>query len=99
MLHNFQITYFILRSKLFVSSFNTQYGIVGVPTVMLFHNGRAAAKFNNTEYTLEMFGRFIIEYTGKYHLVLYITNVLISYLYYLNVDFNLSYYRLALYFL
>lgn len=45
-------------------SFNTQYGIVGVPTVMLFHNGRPAAKFNNSDYTLEMFGRFIMEYTG-----------------------------------
>ncbi|XP_066994531.2 thioredoxin domain-containing protein 15 [Anabrus simplex] len=45
-------------------SFNTQYGIVGVPTVMLFHNGRPAAKFNDTEYTLEMFARFITKYTG-----------------------------------
>ncbi|XP_075235909.1 thioredoxin domain-containing protein bug [Lycorma delicatula] len=45
-------------------SFNTQYGIVGVPTVMLFHNGRPAAKFNDSEYTLEMFTRFITKYTG-----------------------------------
>ncbi|KAJ9591979.1 hypothetical protein L9F63_001491 [Diploptera punctata] len=45
-------------------SFNTQYGIVGVPTVMLFHNGRPAAKFNDSEYTLEMFSRFITKYTG-----------------------------------
>ncbi|KAG8281526.1 cell redox homeostasis [Homalodisca vitripennis] len=46
-------------------SFNTQYGIVGVPTVMLFHNGRPAAKFNDSEYTLEMFSRFITRHTGK----------------------------------
>uniref|UniRef100_A0A1B6F1Z4 Thioredoxin domain-containing protein n=1 Tax=Cuerna arida TaxID=1464854 RepID=A0A1B6F1Z4_9HEMI len=45
-------------------SFNTQYGIVGVPTVMLFHNGRPAAKFNDSEYTLEMFSRFITRHTG-----------------------------------
>ncbi|XP_021916367.1 thioredoxin domain-containing protein 15 isoform X2 [Zootermopsis nevadensis] len=45
-------------------SFNTQYGIVGVPTMMLFHNGRPAAKFNDSEYTLEMFSRFITKYTG-----------------------------------
>lgn len=45
-------------------SFNTQFGIVGVPTVMLFHNGRPAAKFNDSEYTLEMFTRFITRYTG-----------------------------------
>lgn len=45
-------------------SFNTQYGIVGVPTVMLFHNGRPAAKFNDSEYNLEMFSRFITKYTG-----------------------------------
>lgn len=45
-------------------SFNTQFGIVGVPTVMLFHNGRPASKFNDSEYTLEMFTRFITRHTG-----------------------------------
>nr|CAD7570060.1 unnamed protein product [Timema californicum] len=45
-------------------SFNTQYGIVGVPTLMIFHNGRPAAKFNESEYTLEMFSKFITKYTG-----------------------------------
>ncbi|KAL1117655.1 hypothetical protein AAG570_003970 [Ranatra chinensis] len=45
-------------------SFNTQFGIAGVPTVMLFHNGRPASKFNDTEYTLEMFACFITKYTG-----------------------------------
>lgn len=44
--------------------FNTQFGIVGVPTVLLFHNGRPAAKFNSTECTLEEFTRFITKYTG-----------------------------------
>ncbi|XP_054268098.1 thioredoxin domain-containing protein 15-like [Macrosteles quadrilineatus] len=45
-------------------TFNTQYGIVGVPTVMLFHNGRPAAKFNDSEHTLEMFTRFITRHSG-----------------------------------
>lgn len=47
-------------------NFNAQYGIVGVPTLMLFHNGRPAAKFNDTtEYSLETFSKFISKYTGK----------------------------------
>ncbi|XP_014250155.1 thioredoxin domain-containing protein 15 [Cimex lectularius] len=45
-------------------SFNTQYGIAGVPTLMLFHNGRPVAKFNGSEYTLKMFAMFIIQFTG-----------------------------------
>lgn len=45
-------------------SFNTQYGIAGVPTVLLFHNGKAVAKFNDSEYTLKQFARFIVRLTG-----------------------------------
>jgi hypothetical protein len=37
--------------------------------VMLFHNGRPAAKFNDSEYTLEMFSRFITKYTGMQRFV------------------------------
>ncbi|XP_018579858.1 thioredoxin domain-containing protein 15 [Anoplophora glabripennis] len=44
--------------------FNTQNGIVGVPSLMLFHSGRPIAKFNDSEYTLEMFSKFISKYTG-----------------------------------
>lgn len=44
--------------------FNTQNGIVGVPSLLLFHNGRAVAKFNETEYTLELFGKFVTRCTG-----------------------------------
>ncbi|XP_044252798.1 thioredoxin domain-containing protein 15 [Tribolium madens] len=44
--------------------FNTQNGIVGVPTLMLFHNGRPVAKFNESEYTLELFSRFLNKHTG-----------------------------------
>ncbi|XP_043258405.1 thioredoxin domain-containing protein 15 [Colletes gigas] len=44
--------------------FNAQYGIVGVPTLMLVHNGKPVAKFNNTVYTLEFFARFITHITN-----------------------------------
>lgn len=43
--------------------FNTQYGVVGVPTFILFHNGRPAVKFNETDYTLERFSTFITKFT------------------------------------
>lgn len=44
--------------------FNTQNGIVGVPSVLLFHNGRSVAKFNGSEYTLELFSQFITKHTN-----------------------------------
>lgn len=44
--------------------FNTQNGIVGVPTLILFHNGRAISRFNDTEYTLDLFSKFLSKYTG-----------------------------------
>lgn len=43
--------------------FNTQNGIVGVPSLLLFHNGRSVGKFNGSEYTLELFSQFITKYT------------------------------------
>ncbi|XP_003400623.1 thioredoxin domain-containing protein 15 isoform X1 [Bombus terrestris] len=45
-------------------NFNAQYGIVGVPTLMLVHNGKPVAKFNYTVYTLEAFARFITQITN-----------------------------------
>ncbi|XP_068913349.1 thioredoxin domain-containing protein 15 [Tenebrio molitor] len=44
--------------------FNTQNGIVGVPTLMLFHNGRPVAKFNDSEYSLDLFSKFLAKHTG-----------------------------------
>lgn len=46
------------------SRVNTQYGIVGVPSIILFHNARAVAKFNNSDYSLQAFIKFIKTYTG-----------------------------------
>lgn len=45
-------------------SFNTQYGIVGVPTLMLVHNAKPVAKFNETVYTLETFSKFVSHLTN-----------------------------------
>lgn len=45
-------------------NFNAQYGIVGVPTLMLVHNGKPVAKFNYTVYTLESFAKFITHMTN-----------------------------------
>ncbi|XP_032676796.1 thioredoxin domain-containing protein 15 [Odontomachus brunneus] len=45
-------------------SFNAQYGIVGVPTLMLVHNGKPIAKFNDTIYTLESFAKFTSHLTN-----------------------------------
>jgi len=45
-------------------SFNAQYGIVGVPTLMLVHNGKPVAKFNDTNYTLEWFAKFVSHLTN-----------------------------------
>lgn len=44
--------------------FNTQNGIVGLPSLLLFHNGKPIAKFNDSEYTLELFSRFVTRHTG-----------------------------------
>jgi len=44
--------------------FNTQNGIVGVPTLLLFHNGRPIVRYNGSEYNLESFVKFIKRNTG-----------------------------------
>ncbi|XP_018323843.1 thioredoxin domain-containing protein 15 [Agrilus planipennis] len=44
--------------------FNTQNGIIGVPSIVLFHNGRPITKYNESEYTLASFSRFITKHTG-----------------------------------
>lgn len=44
--------------------FNTQNGIVGVPSVMLFHNSKQVGKYNETDYTLDLFSKFITKHTG-----------------------------------
>ncbi|KOC68587.1 Thioredoxin domain-containing protein 15 [Habropoda laboriosa] len=40
-------------------NFNAQYGIGGVPTLMLVHNGKPVAMYNDTVYTLLSFAKCI----------------------------------------
>lgn len=44
---------------------NAQYGIVGVPTLKMFHNGRPVGKFNGTEYNIQSFSKFVHAITGQ----------------------------------
>lgn len=46
-------------------SFNSHYGIVGVPTLMMLHDGKPAAKFNDTVYSIETFSKFITQLTNQ----------------------------------
>lgn len=43
---------------------NTDFGIVGLPTIMLFHQGRPVVKFNDTASTVNNFASFVTKHTG-----------------------------------
>ncbi|KAL0274637.1 UNVERIFIED_CONTAM: hypothetical protein PYX00_002724 [Menopon gallinae] len=45
-------------------SFNAQYGIFGIPMLILFHNGKPVARLNETNYNLKMFALFIKSWTN-----------------------------------
>jgi thiol-disulfide isomerase/thioredoxin len=53
---------------------NAQYGIVGVPTLKMFHNGRPVGKFNGTEYNIQSFSKFVHTITGQYPQGLLVTS-------------------------
>jgi len=42
------------------------YGITGVPSLVLFHNGKPIAKYNGSDYSLYEFTKFVIRHTGMY---------------------------------
>ncbi|XP_055372697.1 thioredoxin domain-containing protein 15 [Condylostylus longicornis] len=44
-------------------SFNTDFGIVGLPTLLLFHQGRPVVKFNDTAATVYNFAKFVTRHT------------------------------------
>ncbi|XP_077496855.1 thioredoxin domain-containing protein bug [Amblyomma americanum] len=46
------------------SHINMRYGLVAVPSILLFHNGRAVAKFNDTFVTMQGLISFIGRHTG-----------------------------------
>ncbi|XP_025409661.1 thioredoxin domain-containing protein 15-like isoform X2 [Sipha flava] len=43
--------------------YNTMYGIIGVPSLVLFHNGKPIAKYNGSDYSLYEFTKFVIRHT------------------------------------
>jgi len=45
-------------------SLNTQYGVMAVPTLLVFHNSRPLYKYNYTEYSLSSFTQFVSLLTG-----------------------------------
>jgi len=45
-------------------SLNTQYGVMALPSVLLFHNSRPLYKYNYTEYSLEKYAEFVTILTG-----------------------------------
>jgi len=45
-------------------SLNTQYGVMAVPTLLVFHNSRPLYKYNYTEYSLASFTTFVSLLTG-----------------------------------
>ncbi|GFQ78481.1 thioredoxin domain-containing protein 15 [Trichonephila clavata] len=44
-----------------------RYGLVYVPNVMLFHNSKPFARYNETMLNLDMFVKFINKFTGLSH--------------------------------
>ena len=48
------------------NSLSTMQGVMAIPSLFLFHNGKAAARYNETEYKVDLFGAFITRYTGKF---------------------------------
>ncbi|KAJ2940415.1 hypothetical protein O0L34_g95 [Tuta absoluta] len=53
---------------------NALYGIVGVPTLKMFHNGRPVGKFNGTEYNIHSFSKFVHAITGQDPIQLLVTS-------------------------
>ncbi|XP_309959.4 thioredoxin domain-containing protein 15 [Anopheles gambiae] len=43
---------------------NAEFGIVGLPTIMLFHQGRPLVRYNGTEMTLLSLAKFVTRHTG-----------------------------------
>ncbi|EFX86873.1 hypothetical protein DAPPUDRAFT_307050 [Daphnia pulex] len=46
------------------NSLSTMQGVMAIPSFFLFHNGKAAARYNETEYKVDLFSSFITRYTG-----------------------------------
>ena len=49
-------------------SLNTRFGVVAVPTVLLFHSGKPVLKFNNS-FSFDDLKEFVKNNTGMYRLL------------------------------
>ena len=45
-------------------SINTQFGILALPTLIIFHNTKPISKFNQSNYMVEHFSEFVNTFTG-----------------------------------
>ena len=43
---------------------NTQFGVMALPSILLFHNSRPIFKYNFTDYNIASFSQFINILTG-----------------------------------
>ncbi len=43
---------------------NTQFGILALPTILLFHNSKPVSKFNHTIFNLDNYAQFLSTLTG-----------------------------------
>ena len=57
---------------------NTQFGVMALPSVLLFHNSRPIFKYNFTDYNLASFSQFINILTGDFSLCSVSVNALLS---------------------
>jgi len=56
---------FVAINAMMYHLFNTQNGIVGVPSILFFHNGKLAAKYNESDYNLTRFAKFLWKSSGQ----------------------------------
>jgi len=45
-------------------AFTTQFGVLALPTILLFHNAKTFIKFNQTDFELDNFTTFLTTFTG-----------------------------------
>ena len=45
-------------------SFTTQFGVLALPTILLFHNAKNFVKFNQSDFEVDNFTTFVTTFTG-----------------------------------
>ena len=45
-------------------AFTTQFGVLALPTILLFHNAKTFIKFNQSDFELDSFTNFVTTFTG-----------------------------------